>query len=214
MYVVILDEEPNCGVVAHAENMRRTGTLPDHMNREILGIFYKQDSAIEYAIEYAKDNYRHDVLEGLDSDDDYDSFMDEYWFDGEGYLKEAYDNSNDIRLHIMVKDVEPKYCFPSTVYLVLLNEEPNPNGTVLKASDRMIQEVVRSFYKKEDAVEFAAKYAKENFGYDAEEELGDDDSHNAWLTNGEFWFDGGYLKKAEDGISHNIRLEILDRSVE
>ena len=110
VYVVILDEEPNSGVVANVENMRRlcgTGTVPDHMNREILGIFYKQDSAIEYAIEYAKDNFGYDVLEDLDSDDDYDSFMDEYWFDGEGYhLKEAEDNSNAIRLHIMVKDIE------------------------------------------------------------------------------------------------------------
>ena len=107
VYVVILDEEPNYDVVAQAENMRRTGTVPDHMNREILGIFYKQDSAIEYAIEYAKDNFGYDVLEDLDSDDDYDSFMEEYWFDGEGYhLKEAEDNSNAIRLHIMVKDIE------------------------------------------------------------------------------------------------------------
>ena len=109
VYIVLLDEEPSCGVVAHAANMRWTGTElgpPDHMNRQILEIFHKREGAIEYAIEYTKDNFDHDVEEDMDDDDNTDSFMEGYWFDGEGFLKESeYDNSNDIRLHIMVWDV-------------------------------------------------------------------------------------------------------------
>ena len=112
VHIVLLDEEPNSDERAHSDNMRWAGTglePSNHMNRQILEIFHKREDAIEYAIEYAKANFGFDVEGELgdDDDSDNDSFMDGYWFNGEGYLKEdECDNSNDIRLHIMVWDVE------------------------------------------------------------------------------------------------------------
>ena len=113
VYLVVLDNEPNSEERAHSDNMRWTGTElepSNHMDRTILKIFYKKEDAIEYTVEYAKNALGFDVEEeyGDDDDSDNDSFMDRFWFNGEGYLKEDEESNliNDIRLHIMVEDVE------------------------------------------------------------------------------------------------------------
>ena len=108
VYLVLLDEEPNCSERAQAENMRWIGTElgpSEHINREILGIFYTKEDAIEYAHEYALNHYDFDSTEGNDDDDD--EYDDWFWFDGEGYLEENEESNlqNDIRLHITVKAV-------------------------------------------------------------------------------------------------------------
>ena len=108
VYLVLLDEEPNCSERAHANNRRWTGTElgpSEHSNREILGIFYAKEDAIEFAHYYALDHYDFDSSEGnVDDDDEYDDY---FWFDGEGYLEEDEESNlqNDIRLHITVKEV-------------------------------------------------------------------------------------------------------------
>ena len=108
VYLVLLDEEPNASEQAHAENMRWTGTElgpSEHINREILGIFYKKEDAVEYAHNYALDHYDFDSSENwIDENDDYD---DDFWFNGEGYLIEDEESNlqNDIRLHITVKEI-------------------------------------------------------------------------------------------------------------
>ena len=108
VYLVVLDKEPNSEEAAHSP---LNPSYIHHMDRTILKIFHKKEDAIDYAVEYVTDFFGVDVEEEWgDDDSDNESMMNEFWFDGQGYvdLREDEESNliNDIRLHIMVEDVE------------------------------------------------------------------------------------------------------------